>query len=46
MSSPRWLDSLRLVPEARFVAEQANISLYNAELADLSMLFVCAGRPR
>ena len=28
------------VPEARFVAEQANVSLYNAELSDLSMLFV------
>ena len=35
-----WLDSLRLVPEARFVAEQANVSVYDAELADISMLFV------
>jgi monoamine oxidase len=40
MSFATWLDSLYLGPEARFVAEQANISLYNAELADLSMLFV------
>ena len=40
MSFATWLDSLHLVPEARFVAEQANVSLYNAELADLSMLFV------
>ena len=30
----------QLVPEARFVAEQANMSLYNAQLADMSMLFV------
>ncbi len=35
-----WLDTLALVPEARFVAEQANTSLYNTELTDLSMLFV------
>jgi monoamine oxidase len=35
-----WLDSLKLVPEARFVAEQANVSLYDAELRDVSMLFV------
>ncbi|MDQ1479710.1 MAG: monoamine oxidase [Actinomycetota bacterium] len=35
-----WLDSLRLVPEARFIAEQANTSLYNTQLTDLSMLFV------
>lgn len=35
-----WLDSLRLAPEARFVVEQENVSLYNAELADVSMLFV------
>ena len=40
MSFATWLDSLHLVPEARFVAEQANMSLYNAQLADLSMLFV------
>jgi monoamine oxidase len=40
MSFATWLDSLHLVPEARFVAEQANVSIYNAELADLSMLFV------
>jgi monoamine oxidase len=31
---------LHLVPEARFVAEQANVSIYNAELSDISMLFV------
>jgi monoamine oxidase len=35
-----WLDSLQLVPEARFIAEQANTSLYNTQLTDLSMLFV------
>jgi monoamine oxidase len=40
MSFATWLDSLQLVPEARFVAEQANVSIYNAELSDLSMLFV------
>ena len=35
-----WLDSLNLVPEARFVVDQANVSLYDAELRDVSMLFV------
>jgi monoamine oxidase len=40
MSFATWLDSLELVPEARFVAEQENVSSYNAELADISMLFV------
>jgi monoamine oxidase len=35
-----WLDSLRLGPEADFVVRQANTSLYNSELADLSLLFV------
>jgi monoamine oxidase len=35
-----FLDSLHLVPEARFLIEQANISEYAAELGDLSMLFV------
>ena len=35
-----FLDSLHLVPEARFLAEQANISEYAAELSDISMLFV------
>jgi monoamine oxidase len=35
-----WLDTLHLSPEARFVAEHSNASLYNAELEDLSMLFV------
>ena len=39
MSFATWLDSLHLLPEARFVAEQANVSLYNAELSDVSMLF-------
>jgi monoamine oxidase len=39
-SLAEWLDSLLLVPEARFVVDQANTSLYNAELTDLSMLFV------
>ena len=40
LSFADWLDSLHLEPEARFVAEQANVSLYNAQLADLSMLFI------
>jgi monoamine oxidase len=40
MSFAAWLDSLKLVPEARFVAEQENVSSYNAELSDISMLFV------
>jgi len=40
MSFATWLDSLALVPEARFVAEQENVAGYNAELADVSMLFV------
>ncbi len=40
MSFATWLDSLHLVPEARFVAEQANVSVYNSELSDISMLFV------
>ncbi len=40
LSFSAWLDSLRLVPEARFVTEQANVSLYNAQLSDISMLFV------
>src|SRR4029079_6867396 len=35
-----WLNGLALVPEAHFLAEQANTSLYNAQLTDLSMLFV------
>lgn len=35
-----WLDTLDLLPEARFIAEQANTSLYNSQLTDLSMLFV------
>jgi hypothetical protein len=39
-SFARWLDSLNLAPEARFVADQANISLYDAELRDVSVLFV------
>ena len=39
MSFATWLDSLHLLPEARFVADQANASLYNAELTDVSMLF-------
>src|SRR5437660_1687628 len=40
MSFATWLDSLKLVPEARFVAEQANVALYNAQLSEISMLFV------
>ena len=35
-----WFDGLGIVPEARFVAEQENIASYNAELRDISMLFV------
>jgi len=35
-----WIDALELLPEARFVVEQANTSLYNAELRDLSLLFI------
>ena len=35
-----FLDGLGLVPEARFLTEQANVSLYAAELHDLSLLFV------
>jgi monoamine oxidase len=35
-----FVDGLGLVPEARFLAEQANVSLYAAELRDLSLLFV------
>jgi monoamine oxidase len=40
LSFAAWLDALRLEPEADFVVRQANTSLYNSELADLSMLFV------
>ena len=40
LSVSAWLDTLALVPEARFIAEQANTSLYNTQLTDLSMLFV------
>ena len=40
LSFAAWLDALDLVPEARFVAVQAHTSLYNSELAALSMLFV------
>jgi monoamine oxidase len=35
-----FLDGLGLVPEARFLTEQANVSLYAAELRDISLLFV------
>ena len=35
-----FVDSLHLVPEARFLVEQANISEYASELSDISMLFV------
>jgi monoamine oxidase len=42
MSMASWLDSLHLVPEARFIVEQSNTSEYAAELSDLSMLFVAA----
>ena len=35
-----WVDAMKLAPEARFVVEQANTSLYNAELSDLSLLFI------
>ncbi len=40
LSMSSWLDGLHLVREARFVIEQANTSLYNSELTELSMLFV------
>jgi monoamine oxidase len=40
LSFAAWLDRLDLPPEADFVVRQANTSLYNCELADLSMLFV------
>jgi monoamine oxidase len=40
LSMASWLDGLHLVREARFVVDQANTSLYNSELTDLSMLFV------
>ncbi len=35
-----FLDGLGLVPEARFLTDQANAALYAAELRDLSLLFV------
>lgn len=35
-----FLDGLGLVPEARFLTDQANASFYAAELRDLSLLFV------
>ena len=35
-----WLDTLDLAPEARFVIDQGNTSLYNAELTELSLLFI------
>jgi len=38
-SLAQFIDSLGLAPEARFLAEQSNVSLYAAELADLSLLF-------
>lgn len=34
-----FIDSMGLVPEARFLAEQSNVSLYAAELTDISLLF-------
>ncbi len=40
LSVSAWLDTLGLLPEARFIAEQANTSLYNSQLTELSMLFV------
>jgi len=40
LSFAAWVDALELLPEARFVVEQANTSLYNAELRDLSLLFI------
>jgi monoamine oxidase len=40
LSMASWLDGLHLVREARFLVEQANTSLYNSQLNDLSMLFV------
>ena len=40
LSFAAWLETLELGPEADFVVRQAHTSLYNSELADLSMLFV------
>ena len=40
LSFAAWLDRLDLSPAAGFVVRQANTSLFNSELADLSMLFV------
>jgi len=40
LSFAAWLDRLDLPLEAAFVVRQANTSLYNSELADLSLLFV------
>ena len=39
-SLAEFVDTLHLVPEARFLVEQANISEYASELSDISMLFV------
>jgi monoamine oxidase len=39
-SMAQFLDSLALVPEARFIVEHENVALYATELTDLSMLFV------
>ena len=39
-SLAQFVDSLNLVPEARFVVERENVALYAAELTDVSMLFV------
>ena len=40
LSFSGWLDALQLCAEARFVVQQTNTALYNAELTDLSMLFI------
>jgi len=39
-SLAQFLDSLDLVPEARFIVENENVGLYASELSDVSMLFV------
>jgi monoamine oxidase len=40
LSFAMWVDGLHLSPEADFLFRQANTSLYNGELRELSMLFV------
>jgi monoamine oxidase len=39
-SLAQFVESLDLVPEARFLVERENVALYASELSDISMLFV------